>query len=480
MRIAVVGLGYVGLVTSGCLTRWGHEVVGIEADPKRLEMLSGAQLPFYEPGLDELVREGRENGRLRFCGPLDAAEHLSAADVVIIAVGTHDGSGGWQTTTMTTCIGEVLPHVRQNAALVIRSTLPPDFIRDLPQLLEEIEPNGAERCPVLLNPEFTAEGTAVRDFVEPQRIVVGIVRDPSRDGERLLEKLYASAGAPILTMPAIDAALSKLGANLFLATKISFANELAALCDAFGADVTEVLRSMAFDPRIGSSFLRPGIGFGGSCLPNQVTMTVRSAEMIGHAMPLLNAVERVNVGQRSHFVELLATALGERVTGRRVALLGLTFKPGTDDLRDAPALAIARELLAQGATVVAYDPMPTARYAAAVLVPGLVVAESVIEAVRSADVIGLATEWPEFAALEWSHIRGLVAQPVIVDGRNLLDPVILHAAGFRYSAFGRRPVEEAPSELGPAIALALPVEEIPVPDALRAAAPPSVVDEVIW
>ena len=238
-------------------------------------------------------------------------------------------------------------------------------------------------------------------------------------------------------MPAIDAAFAKLGANLFLATKISFANELAALCDAYGAQVDQVVAGMAFDSRIGGKFLRAGVGFGGSCLPNQVTMTVRSASLAGVPSPLLAAVDEINHRQRTDFVTRVREMIGGSLEGKRVGLLGLTFKPFTDDLRDAPALDIARHLLAGGASVVAYDPMEGARNRSAELVPGLEVVSSVLEAVTDTDAIGLVTEWPEFIGLDWSVVRAAVRNPVVVDGRGALAPEPMAALGFDYSAFGR-------------------------------------------
>jgi UDPglucose 6-dehydrogenase len=288
----------------------------------------------------------------------------------------------------------------------------------------------------MTNPEFTREGSAVRDFLEPDRVVIGVGVDPHGRGESVLRKVYRRADAPILVMGATDASLTKLGANLFLATKISFANELAQLCDAYGADINDVVAGMSYDSRIGGSFLRPGIGFGGSCLPHQVAMTVRDSEAMGTPTPLFAAVETVNHRQRDLFVERIVRAVGD-LAGARIALLGLTFKPNTDDLREAPALEIASALIARGATVVAYDPMPKARIGAAEAVPGLIVVDHAMKAIVGADAIGLVTEWPEFGLLPWGAIASSVRRPVIVDGRNALQPDVLMAAGFEYIGFGR-------------------------------------------
>jgi UDPglucose 6-dehydrogenase len=278
---------------------------------------------------------------------------------------------------------------------------------------------------------------AVGDFQQPDRIVLGVVTDPDGRGESALRELYQAAAAPIIVMGATNAAITKLGANLFLATKISFANELAEICDAFGADVSTVVDGMAYDPRIGGAFLRAGVGFGGSCLPNQVSMTIRTAAAAGIDTPLLAAVDQVNQRRRMQVAERAVALLDGSVRGRRIALLGLTFKPDTDDLRDAPALTIAAELIENGASVVAYDPMPAARSRAAKLVPGLEVAHSAVDAIREADAVILVTEWPEFVDLDWSAVGALMRRRVVIDGRNVLAGERLAAAGFVFSSFGR-------------------------------------------
>jgi UDPglucose 6-dehydrogenase len=444
MRITVVGLGYVGLVTSACVADWGHEVTGVDADPARLDALRRGAMPFHEPGLGDLVAAVAADGRLRF--GTDAAEAATTADVVVIAVGTHDGNGGWQTDTIRACLAQVVPAMRASATLVIRSTLPPDAVATIAGLVDgRRAAAGLAAVPILLNPEFTREGRAVRDFQQPERVVLGVISDPERRGEAALREMYRSAPAPVLVMPAIDAALTKLGANLFLATKISFANELAELCDAFGADVTTVVDGMSYDGRIGGAFLKAGVGFGGSCLPNQVTMTIKTARAVGLDAPLLAAVESVNLRRRSQVVERAGALLGGAIRGRRVALLGLTFKPDTDDLRDAPSLDIARGFLAAGATVVAYDPMATARANAASLVPGLEVVDTAMAAVDDADVAVLVTEWRELLELDWSAVAARMRQRVLIDGRNVLAGERLAAAGFAYSSFGRGTLDPEPS-----------------------------------
>ncbi len=436
MQVGVIGLGYVGLVTSACLAEWGHHVVGVETNESRLDALKQGRVPFFEPGLTDMVARHAAAGQLEFSASGSTA--VAGADVVIVAVGTHDGNGGWQTETMLACLSEVVPYMANDAVLVVRSTLPPDFIRQLPRLLRSLrEQAGLEPISALVNPEFTREGAALIDFLEAERVIFGILDDPDGHGQARLHSLYERSTAPILTMSAIDAAFAKLGSNLFLATKISFANELATLCDAYGAQVDQVVAGMSYDARIGGRFLRAGVGFGGSCLPNQVTMTVKSATLAGVPSPLLAAVDEINHRQRTDFVARIREMIGGSLEGMRIALLGLTFKPDTDDLRDAPALEIAKHLINGGARVVAYDPMESARRRSAELVPGLEVVTSAMEAVAGSDAIGLVTEWSELVGLDWSAVRTLVRNPVLVDGRAALSPEAMTAAGFDYAAFGR-------------------------------------------
>ena len=451
VRVTVVGLGYVGLVTAACLAEWGHRVTGLEVNPARVRSLRRGQLPFFEPGLPEMVGPNVQRGMLDFVLTEDE-DSISDSDLIIIAVGTHDGNGGWQTATVHTCLARVVPLMRDDATLLIRSTLPPEYVRNLSNEVAQFRAEvGRDGISVVLNPEFTREGRAIRDFMEPDRVVIGVVTDEGTGVARARE-LYERAMAPILVMSAVDACLSKLGANLFLATKISFANELATLCEAFGAKVDAVVEALSHDHRIGGAFLRSGVGFGGSCLPHQVAMTVRTAEAAGLPVPLLRAVDRVNRDQRSSFVERMRRLLGGSLVGRRIALLGLAFKPDTDDLRDAPSLTIARLLVEDGADVVAYDPMVSTWSAAAELVPGLGIASSAREAIAGADAVGLVTEWSEFGELDWAVAGATMRGRVIVDGRNALDADEMRAIGFVYEGYGRP--SEQPVGTAPAIATA--------------------------
>ncbi len=456
MRITVVGLGYVGLVTAAGLARWDHDVTGLEADPERVTSLTNGEMPLHEPGLEELVETYVAAGTLRFSGK--PAEALASAHVAMVAVGTTDAEGNWQTGTILRCLTEVVPLLADDAVLVVRSTIPPDFVRQLGSIVDEIRDQaGRPRVPVILNPEFTRESQAVADYLGPDRVVAGVIRDPDGHGVRTIRRVYHRVDAPIIVMRGVDASLSKLGANLFLATKISFANELARLCDAYGGKVDDVVGAMAYDTRIGGSFLKAGIGFGGSCLPHQVTQTVRNAARIGVQTPLLAAVDQINHDQRVELVDRLQELTGGELTGRRIALLGLTFKPGTDDLREAPALTVAQLLIERGATVVAYDPMEKARVRAAREVDGLLTVGSAFEALADADAAALVTEWAEFAGLDWDAAAQMMRQALIVDGRNALTPDVLARAGFTYVSFGRgrmdpeELVSNAPAQAHPAV-----------------------------
>jgi len=436
MRVTVLGLGYVGLVTSACLAELDHDVIGVETNESKLRSLSDGTVPFHEPGLADMVAANVQAGRLRFSG--DPAASAASAQIVIVAVGTHDGNGGWQTKTINDCLVSVVPHLRRDAVLVIRSTLPPEFLPQLAAIVGRIRDEGGQQhIPVLVNPEFTREGQAIMDFMKPDRVVIGVADDPTGRGVKLVRRLYQQTPGPILAMNGLDAVLAKLGSNLFLATRISFANELAGLCDLYGADVEQVVTAMAYDQRIGGSFFRAGIGFGGSCLPHQVTMTVRGAAAAGRPTPLLAAVDEINHGQRVRFVERIETLLGGSLKDARIALLGVTFKPDTDDLRDAPSLEIAARLLERGASVVAYDPMSGALARASQLVPGLTTASSALEALDGADAAGLVTEWSEFLTMDWAAAGRRMRRPILVDGRNALPPRAMLEAGLAYSSFGR-------------------------------------------
>jgi UDPglucose 6-dehydrogenase len=421
-RIAIFGAGYVGLVTGACFADLGHEVVVRDVLPERIEALQAGGVPIYEPGLDEVLERCRE--RISFT--LDVREAVAGADFLYVAVGTPPTySGDADLSAVWTVADEIPEDVPGRPLLVMKSTVPVGTGERVRARLDE---RGLENVGYVSNPEFTAEGTAVKDFMHPDRVVVGAF-DPA-DAERVVE-LHGGIETEFLRMDVASAELVKLAANAFLSTRVSFINEIANVCELVGADVVEVARGVGLDHRLGPHFFRAGIGFGGSCFPKDVTALKQLAGNSGYPFLLLQAVWEVNELQKRRVVQKLQQRLGS-LRGRTVALLGLAFKPNTDDMREAPSRIIAYRLLAEGADVRAWDPVarPTD-------LQGVEICESVLEAVRGADAAVIVTEWSELRELPTTEVREAMARPLIVDGRNLLDPAAVAAAGFEYEAIGR-------------------------------------------
>ncbi|MDR7415129.1 MAG: UDP-glucose/GDP-mannose dehydrogenase family protein [Armatimonadota bacterium] len=418
MELCVVGAGYVGLTLAACLARLGHRVVCVEKDPERLEVVRSGACPFYEPGLAELLREGMQQGRLAFTG--DLGEAAGGAEVVFCAVGTPSGRNGEADLSALEEVVDGLARLRDGERIVaIKSTVP---VGTTDRVARRLRPNGA---PVACTPEFLREGSAVRDFFRPHRTVIGT--RSSLAAERL-KGLFAPLGAPVLLTDPPTAEMIKYAANAFLATKISFINEIANLCEHVGADLRTVAEGLGLDPRIGPQYLRAGIGFGGSCLPKDVRALVELGREYLVEPVLLEAVLRVNESQRRRFVDRVEVLLGGLV-GKTVAVLGLAFKAGTDDVRESPALAIAERLLARGASVQAHDPV--ASEAARRRLPALACFPNPYEAASGADAVLLLTEWPEYVELDWHEIRRRVRSPLVVDGRGMGLARRLVAAGFQ-------------------------------------------------
>ena len=420
-RIAVFGAGYVGLVTGACFAELGHEVTVRDVLPERIDGLRRGEVPIYEPGLDALLLRNRE--RLAFT--LDVAEAIDGAEFVYVAVGTPPTfSGDADLSAVWTVIDE-LPPVDQKVIVVMKSTVPVGTGEKVRHRLDE---RGLGHVGYASNPEFTAEGTAVKDFMEPDRIVIGAF--DAADGEAV-EELHRGIDAPVVKADVASAEMIKLAANAALMTRISFINEIANVCEATGADVVKVAEGIGHDRRIGKSFLRAGVGFGGSCFPKDSLALKQLAANSGYHFQVLNAVIEVNELQKRRVIGKLADRLGS-LRGKRVALLGLAFKPHTDDTREAPAFVLAGRLLSEGADVVAWDPVAR--------IDGLAGVEQVATveaATRGADAVVLVTEWPELADVDWPAIAAAMRRPVIVDGRNMLDPDSMRAAGFQYDAIGR-------------------------------------------
>ncbi|MFM9125044.1 MAG: UDP-glucose dehydrogenase family protein [Actinomycetota bacterium] len=423
--VGVIGVGYVGLVTAACLAELGHPVVCRDIDPQRVAMLQRGEVPIHEPGVPELLQRNAE--RLTFT--LDMEDVFAAARIAIICVDTPPTASGDADLSRVEAVIEALPASAEGAVLVMKSTVPVGTGR---RVRTELDARGRTDVGYVSNPEFLREGSAVADFREPDRVVVG--GDRPDDVERVA-RLYQDLNAPLVTTDTASAEMIKLASNAFLATKISFVNEIANVCERVGADVEEVARGMGMDARIGSSFLRPGIGYGGSCFPKDVTALKQLAGNTGYSFQLLASVIEVNELQKRRVIGKLEERLGD-LRDRRICLLGLAFKPHTDDMREASSIVLAARLVAEGASVVAFDPVAAQR-ARGVLPAEVEIAGSLEAAVHEADAVVIVTEWPEFRAVLDEGVRSAMRRPLIVDGRNLLDPDEAVAAGFTYVPIGR-------------------------------------------
>ena len=425
-RIAVFGAGYVGLVTGACFAELGHRVTVRDVIPERIEALRRGEVPIFEPGLDELL--ARNGERLSFT--LDVTEAMDGAEFVYVAVGTPPTySGDADLSAVWTVIDE-LPAVEHRVVVAMKSTVP---VGTGEKVRHRLDQRGLGHVGYVSNPEFTAEGTAVRDFMEPDRIVVGAFDDAAGDA---VEALHRGIEAPVVRSDVASAEMIKLAANAALMTRISFINEIANVCEATGADVVKVAEGIGHDRRIGKSFLRAGVGFGGSCFPKDSLALKQLAANSGYHFQVLNAVIEVNELQKRRVIGKLTQVLGS-LRGKRIALLGLAFKPNTDDTREAPAFVLAGRLLAEGADVVAWDPVAHADG-----LPGVEQVATVDDAVRGADAVVLVTEWPELADVDWAAVAAGMRTPLFVDGRNMLDPETMRAAGFTYEGIGRAAAAE--------------------------------------
>jgi UDPglucose 6-dehydrogenase len=425
--IAVIGVGYVGLVTAAGFAELGRDVWCVDIDAERIEQLCAGEVPIHEPGLAEVLAAQRE--RLHFT--TDLAEAVERARLLFVAVGTPPTYSGDADLSAVKAVVDALPEGGRNV-LVMKSTVPSGTGAAIKRTLAA---RGGTDFPYVSCPEFLREGSALADFRHPDRVVIG---DDGEDGGAAgdaVAALYEPLGAPLVRTDVTSAEMIKLASNAFLATKISFINEIANVCEETGADVNEVARGMGLDPRVGASFLQAGVGFGGSCFPKDVNALKQLAGNSGYHFQLLGAVIEVNELQKRRVVGKLQKHLGSLV-GKTVTLLGLAFKPNTDDMREASSLVLAARLQAEGAHVRAYDPVAEA--GSADLMPGVELAPGPLEAVAGADAVVLVTEWEEFAALDW----GLVAQGMngrlLIDGRNALDPETVRASGLDYEGIGRR------------------------------------------
>lgn len=439
MNVAVMGTGHVGLVTSVALASLGHDVVGTDVDEEKISLLMRGVCPFYEPGLEEAL--GREMAARRLSFTLAASEALADAEAVFVCVGTPARSNGEANlVAMESSAREIARYAPDGVVVIEKSTVPAGTAERVRHTLAR-ERNGF-RFDVASNPEFLREGTALKDALEPDRIVVGVESERAGDVLRRLYRPLTDRGYRLMETDIATAELAKHASNAFLALKISFANALARICERAGADVTSVADVMGADPRIDRAFLNAGLGYGGYCFPKDLMALERLAARLGYEFTLLREVERLNDEAVSAAAAKVEEALWN-LEDKRVAILGLAFKPGTDDVRFSPALALARRLLDAGAQVVGFDPRAAAN--AKQDFPELEIARDPYEAAAGAHCLVLATEWEEFRTLDLAALKEIMAYPVVVDGRNALDPVEVAAAGFTYYPMGRPPVLQAGS-----------------------------------
>jgi UDPglucose 6-dehydrogenase len=426
-RIAVIGSGYVGLTTGACLASLGHRVVCADVDPGKVARLSAGQVSILEPGLPELVAQGLAAGRLRFV--VGAAAAVTDAEVVFLCVPTPMGAGGAADLSAVEAVAtEVRSLLPPGCVVVNKSTVPVGTAARTAELLNRSD------VAVVSNPEFLREGSAVQDFLNPDRIVVGC---DAQDAAERVAALYAKLGAPTVLTDAASAEMVKYAANCFLAMKLSYVNAIAELCERSGADVLDVTEGIGYDRRIGQAFLQAGPGWGGSCLPKDTHALLQVCAAADFDFPLLQASLDTNIRQQHRMVDKVRDAVGGSLAGQRVGLLGLTFKAGTDDLRDSPALTVAALLAADGADLIGYDPgVPAA-------VPGMTddlqVTDDPLKVASGAVALVVLTEWPEFRLLDWGRLAELVERRIVIDTRNLLDADVLRRVGFEVRGIGRRP-----------------------------------------
>ena len=438
MKLSVVGTGYLGATHAACMARLGHEVLGVDIDETKLGKLRSGEMPFYEPGLEELTREMVATGRLQFTSSY--AEAAEFADVHFLAVGTPQKRGEFaaDVSAIESVVASLGPMINRPAVILGKSTVPVGPAHEMRALARSLSPAG-DQLDLGWNPEFLREGHAIKDTLEPDRLVVGVADDGTGQAESVAREVYADLldnGVPLLVTDLATAELAKTAANAFLATKISFINAIAEVCEAAGADVVQLADAMGYDSRIGRAFLNAGLGFGGGCLPKDIRAFMARAGELGAAQALtfLREVDSINMRRRTQMVEMVKSSCGE-LLGAHVAVLGAAFKPDSDDVRDSPALNVAGQLQLQGATVNVYDPKAMDNSRA--LFPTLGYSISAVEACQNADVVVVLTEWEEFRELDPVKLAGIVRERRIIDGRNCLDPTRWIEAGWQYRGFGR-------------------------------------------
>lgn len=439
MKIAVVGTGYVGLVSGACFAETGVDVVCVDVDERKINQLNNGQIPIYEPGLEDIVKRNMEKGRLTFTTSLKNS--IADTEAIFIAVGTPpDEDGSADLKYVLGVAREIGRHMQEYVVVVTKSTVPVGTSLKVKNAIQEELAARNANIPfdVASNPEFLKEGSAVDDFLKPDRIVVGIESPEAEKTMRRLYKPFLLNGHPILFMNIASSEMTKYAANSMLATKISFMNDIANLCELVGADVTMVRKGIGSDSRIGNKFIYPGTGYGGSCFPKDVQALVRTADEYGHSLDILKAVEAVNYRQKSVLVSKIKGHFGE-LKGLRFALWGLSFKPKTDDMREAPSLVIIDKLLSEGASVVAYDPVAMEE-AHRIVGDKIAFAKDEYDACIDADALIIVTEWPEFRMPNFRVLEKLMKTKTIFDGRNIYEPEEMNELKFSYYSIGRKPV----------------------------------------
>ena len=433
MHIAMIGAGYVGLVTGACFSEFGHDVTCIDRDEAKIKKLNAGDLPIYEPGLEELVAGSVKSGRLSFATGLEDA--VKGADAVFIAVDTpnSEGNGDADLGNVFAVAEKIAAALDGYTVVVTKSTVPVGTGREVEKIIRGL--NADADFDVVSNPEFLREGSAIGDFLRPDRVVIGTGSERARDTMRHLYRPLFLIETPILFTTRPTAELIKYAANAFLATKITFINEIADLCEVTNADVQDVAKGIGLDGRIGPKFLHAGPGYGGSCFPKDTLALVRTAGEAGHPLRIVEAVTIVNDERKGRMAVKIAAACGGSVDGKVIAVLGLTFKPNTDDMREAPSLGIIAGLQAGGAKIRAFD--PEGMDEAKALLDGVEWCEDAYDAVTGAEALTIVTEWNEFRALDLGRVKSLMKSPVMVDLRNIYDPDEMAAAGFRYTCVGR-------------------------------------------
>lgn len=430
MKVTTIGSGYVGLVTGACLAHIGHDVSGVDIDESKIAQLQAGKIPIYEPGLEDLIAANMADGRLTFSA--DVAEGVRTADIVFITVGTPSDENGAADMRYVKAVAKTIAGSLDRYKIIVnKSTVPVGSTVMVAKVIQEHLSDPRE-FDVVSNPEFLREGSAVEDFMHPDRIVVGT---DSQRAAGLMAELYRPLNGPLVITDSASAEMIKYASNCFLATKVSFINAIANICDAVGADVKEVALGMGYDKRIGFEFLRAGPGFGGSCFPKDSRAMVYIAKENGYDFELLRGVMDINANQKRLIAEK-ANSLIEGVENARIGVFGLAFKPNTDDMRDAPALDVIPGMAKPGRTILAYDPV-AAENAKDLLPPEVQYVDDPFEAVRDVDLLLVLTEWDQFKWLDWRQIRDSMKQPIVYDTRNCLDPQNMRRLGFTYQGVGR-------------------------------------------